>query len=255
MRTPGAVSQGGNRRQLLELQVVMLVVGDAGPRVKPWELVGETRTPDGTLLSLTRRDTELVILAGGKILMSSRMHGSEEAMAEMALKHLRQSSGAAVLVGGLGMGYTLRAALDHLPADASVVVTELIPAVVEWNRGPLGPLADHPLRDQRVQIETGDVIGTLRTGTGRFDAVLLDVDNGPDAFTESSNASIYNDRGIASIRAALKPGGVVAVWSAWEDRRFEQRLKWAGFKVEVQRVRARLKKGGPRHTIFLGRLD
>jgi spermidine synthase len=160
-----------------------------------------------------------------------------------------------VLVGGLGMGYTLRAALDHLPADASVVVTELIPAVVEWNRGPLGPLADHPLRDQRVQIETGDVIGTLRTGTGRFDAVLLDVDNGPDAFTESSNASIYNDRGIASIRAALKPGGVVAVWSAWEDRRFEQRLKWAGFKVEVQRVRARLKKGGPRHTIFLGRLD
>ncbi len=105
-----------------------------------------------------------------------------------------------------------------------------------------------------MQVETGDVIGTLRTSTARFDAVLLDVDNGPDAFTESSNASIYNDRGIASIRAALKPGGVVAVWSAWEDRRFEQRLKWAGFKVEVQRVRARLKKGGPRHTIFLGRL-
>ena len=222
--------------------------------MKPWELLGETRTPDGTLLSLTRRDTELVILAGGKSLMSSRMHGSEEAMAEMALKHLRAASGAAVLVGGLGMGYTLRAALDLLPPDASVVVAELIQAVIDWNRGPLGPLARHPLQDTRVRVETGDVIGTLRTSTDRFDAVLLDVDNGPDAFTESSNASIYNDRGIASIRGALKPGGVVAVWSAWEDRRFEQRLKWAGFKVEVQRVRARLKKGGPRHTIFLGKL-
>jgi len=222
--------------------------------VKPWELLGETRTPDGTLLSLTRRDTELVILAGGKILMSSRMHGSEEAMAEMALKQLRTASAPSVLVGGLGMGFTLRAALDLLPPDASVVVAELIQAVVDWNRGPLGPLARNPLQDTRVRVETGDVIGTLRTSTGRFDAVLLDVDNGPDAFTESSNASIYNDRGIASIRSALKPGGVVAVWSAWEDRRFEQRLKWAGFKVEVQRVRARLKKGGPRHTIFLGRL-
>ena len=222
--------------------------------MKPWELLGETRTPDGTLLSLTRRDTELVILAGGKILMSSRMHGSEEAMAGMALKGLRTASTSSVLIGGLGMGYTLRAALDLLPPDASVVVVELIQAVVEWNRGPLGPLAQHPLQDTRVRVETGDVIGTLRTSTSRFDAVLLDVDNGPDAFTESSNASIYNDRGIASIRAALKPGGVVAVWSAWEDRRFEQRLKWAGFTVEVQRVRARLKKGGPRHTIFLGRL-
>ena len=222
--------------------------------MKPWELLGETRTPDGTLLSLARRDTVLVILAGGKILMSSRMHGSEEAMAEMALKHLLAKAGASVLVGGLGMGYTLRAALDLLPPDASVVVAELLPAVVEWNRGPLGPLASYPLQDTRVQVVTGDVIATLRTSTDRFDAVLLDVDNGPDAFTEASNASIYNDRGIASIRGALKPGGVVAVWSAWEDRRFEQRLKWAGFKVEVQRVRARLKKGGPRHTIFLGRL-
>jgi len=231
----------------------MLVVGDAGRRVKPWELLGETLTPDGTLVSLARRDTALVIWVGGKILMSSRMHGSEEAMAEMALKPLRTVSGAAVLVGGLGMGYTLRATLDLLPADATVTVAELIPAVVEWNRGPLGPLAGHPLQDTRVRVETGDVIATLRTSAARFDAVLLDVDNGPDAFTESSNASLYNDRGIASIHTALKPGGVLAVWSAWEDRRFEQRLKWAGFKVNVQRVRARLKKGGPRHTIFLAR--
>lgn len=221
--------------------------------MKPWELLGDTRTPDGTLLSLTRRDTELVILAGGKILMSSRMHGSEEAMAAMALGHIRTEREPCVLVGGLGMGYTLRATLDLLPADATVVVVELIPAVVDWNKGPLGPLAGHPLEDNRVDVEVGDVMGTLRASSGRFDAVLLDVDNGPDAFTASTNASLYHDRGITSIRAALKPGGVVAVWSAWEDRRFEQRLKWAGFSVEVARVRARLKQGGPRHTIFLGR--
>jgi spermidine synthase len=221
--------------------------------LKPWELIAEARTPDGTLLSLTRRDTELVILAGGKILMSSRMHGSEEAMAEMALKRLGPSlAGACVLVGGLGLGYTLRATLDLLPPDATVVVSELIPAIVEWHRGPLAVLADKPIADPRVHIEVRDVIATLRSSAGRFDAVLLDIDNGPEAFTESSNAGLYNDRGIAAIRAALKPGGVLAVWSAWEDRRFEQRLKYAGFTVEVERVRARLKKGGPRHTIFLG---
>ena len=222
--------------------------------MKPWELLGETRTPDGTLLSLTRRDTELVILAGGKILMSSRMHGSEEAMAEMACGHLKEREAASVLIGGLGMGFTLRAALDLLPADATVVVAELIPAVVEWNRGAIGPLAQNPLQDPRVSIDVRDVIATLRSNAACFDAVVLDVDNGPDAFTESGNAGLYNDRGIAAIRGALKPGGVVAVWSAWEDRRFEQRLKWAGFSVSVQRVRARLKKGGPRHTIFVGTL-
>lgn len=232
--------------------------------MKPWELLAEARTPDGTLLSLTRRDTELVIMAGGKILMSSRMHGSEEAMAAMACQRLGRRdlgdggpslAGASVLIGGLGLGYTLRATLDLLPADATVVVAELIPAIVDWHRGPLAALAGNPIADQRVQIEIKDVIATLRSSPGRFDAILLDIDNGPEAFTESSNAGLYNDRGIATIRAALKPGGVLAVWSAWEDRRFEQRLKYAGFKVEVERVRARLKKGGPRHTIFLGRQD
>ena len=221
--------------------------------MKPWELIAEARTPDGTLLSLTRRDTELVILAGGKILMSSRMHGSEEAMAEMALKRLRSSpAGACVLVGGLGLGYTLRATLDLLPDDATVVVAELMPAIVDWHRGPLAALANKPIADKRVQIEVKDVIATLRSSPGRFDLILLDIDNGPEAFTESGNTGVYGDRGIATIRAALKPGGVLAVWSAWEDRRFEQRLKYAGFKVAVERVRARLKKGGPRHTIFVG---
>jgi spermidine synthase len=149
------------------------------------------------------------------------------------------------------MGFTLRATLDFLPQDAMVAVTELLQAVVEWNRGPLGPLAGHPLKDRRVQVGVGDVAGTLRSSPGRFDAVLLDVDNGPTAFTASGNAGLYDDRGLAVTHAALKMGGVLAVWSAREDRRFEQRLRYAGFAVEVERVRGRLKKGGPHHTIFL----
>jgi spermidine synthase len=152
------------------------------------------------------------------------------------------------------MGFTLRATLDLLPQDATVVVAELVPAVVEWNRSALGTLASHPLRDARVRVEIGDVADTLQSAPGRFDAVLLDVDNGPDAFTAATNARLYSDQGLAAARAALKPGGVLAVWSAWEDRRFEQRLRYAGFVVDVERVRGRLKKGGPKHTIFLARL-
>ena len=221
--------------------------------MRPLELLSETRTPDGTLISLTRRDREYIILAGGKPLMSSRMHGSEQALANFGCRNLR-SEAPRVLVGGLGMGFTLRATLDLLPADASVIVGELIPAVVDWNRGPLGPLADHPLTDTRVTVAIGDVGETMRKSEAEFDAILLDVDNGPDAFTATGNASLYDDAGIAAARHALTPGGTLAVWSAWEDRKFEQRLKYAGFAVKVERVRARLKAGGPRHTIFLGML-
>jgi spermidine synthase len=204
--------------------------------VKPLELLGETVTPDGTDMKLVRRDHEYIILANGKSLMSSRMHGSQPT----------------VLVGGLGMGFTLRATLDFLPMAASVVVAELLPAVVEWNRGPLGPLAGHPLKDKRVQVEVCDVRVTLRSRLDRFDAVLLDVDNGPAAFAAADNAGLYDDRGLAAARSVLKAGGVLAVWSAREDRKFEQRLRYGGFAVQVERVRGRLKKGGPRHMIFLG---
>jgi len=220
--------------------------------VKPWELLGETRTPDGSLMALMRRDREHVILANGKPLMSNLMHGSEEALASLACTRVRTRPQPCVLVGGLGMGFTLRATLDALPADASVIVAELLPAVVEWNRGPLAPLAGEPLKDPRVTVLQNDVAETMRASEGRFDAMLLDVDNGPSAFTESANAELYSDRGLASARTALKNGGVLAVWSAREDRKFEQRLRYNGFRVEVSRVRARLKKGGPRHTIFLG---
>jgi len=205
-------------------------------------------------MSLTRQGSEYVILASGKPLMSSRMHGSEEALAAFGCRNARTRNAPCVLVGGLGMGFTLRATLDVLPPDATIVVAELVPAVVEWNRGPLGPLAGHPLNDARVRIEIGDVAATLRASRDRFDAMLLDVDNGPAAFTASHNTGLYDDAGLAAARAALRPGGVLAVWSAWEDRRFEQRLRYGGFTVQVERVRARLKKGGPRHTIFLGHL-
>jgi spermidine synthase len=223
--------------------------------MKAWELLGQTRTPDGTEMTLTRRDNEYVILAGGLSLMSSRMHGSEEALATFTCARIRTLERPCVLVGGLGMGFTLRATLDLLPPNASVVVAELVPAVVAWNRGPLGPLAGHPLKDRRVVVEEGDVALTLRSSPSRFDAVLLDVDNGPSAFTASHNAGLYDDRGLANARQALKAGGVLAVWSARDDRRFEQRLRYGGFAVEVQRVRGRLKKGGPRHTIFLATAD
>jgi spermidine synthase len=220
--------------------------------MKAWELLGETRTPDGTDMRLTRRDKEYVMLANGKPLMSSRMHGSEEALATMACRHVGPMDRPRVLVGGLGMGFTLRAVLDALPSDAIVTVAELVPAVIEWNRDLLAALAAHPLQDARVRIEVADVGVTLRANPGRFDVVLLDVDNGPAAFTAITNDGLYDNGGVAAVYAALRPRGTVAVWSAWEDRKFEQRLRYHGFDVEVTRVRARLKKGGPRHTIFLG---
>ncbi|HMD07215.1 MAG TPA: hypothetical protein VKH63_06740 [Candidatus Acidoferrum sp.] len=220
--------------------------------MKPFELLGQTLSLDGTELKLIRRGDEYLILADGAILMSSRMHGSEEALAALACEGIRRLRQPCVLIGGLGMGFSLRAALDLLPPDATVVVAELVPAVVEWNRGALGPLAGHPLKDKRVRVETGDVAATLRSGRGQFDALLLDVDNGPAAFTASKNAGLYDKRGIAAARAALKMEGVLAVWAAKEDRSYELRLREGGFNVQVQRVRGRLKMGGPRHTIFLG---
>jgi spermidine synthase len=219
--------------------------------VKPLQLLAQTSTPDGTVLKLVRRSDEYIIFANGKSLMSSRMHGSEEALATLACQRARTLEKPRVLIGGLGMGFTLRATLDLLPPDARVLVAELVPAVADWNRGPLGPLAGHPLQDQRVRVEVDDVALVLRSHLGQFDAVLLDVDNGPAALTSSSNDALYDYRGIAAARAALKMDGVLAVWSAQEDRRFEQRLRHGRFEVEVQRVRGRLHQGGPRHTIFL----
>jgi spermidine synthase len=219
--------------------------------MKPLELLAQALSRDGTVLKLMRRSDEYIILANGKSLMSSRMHGSEEALATFACTHARTLKQPSVLIGGLGMGFTLRATLDLLPPDAGIVVAEIVPAVVEWNRGPLAQLAGQPLTDQRVQVETDDVAVTLASRPSHFDAVLLDVDNGPSAFSGSNNAGLYDDHGIAIAFAALKMNGVLAVWSARDDRKFEQRLRHGRFTVEVEHVRGRLKNGGPRHTIFL----
>jgi spermidine synthase len=221
--------------------------------VKNLDLIGQAFSGDDTTLKLVRRGNEYIILANGKSLMSSRMHGSEEALATFGCRRARTLEEPCVLIGGLGMGFTLRATLDLLPRDATVVVAELVPAVVEWNRGPLAELAGKPLKDRRVRVEIEDVAVTLASRAGQFDAVLLDVDNGPASFSGSNNDGLYDDRGIAVAYAALKMDGVLAVWSAREDRKFEQRLRHGRFEVEVERVRGRLKKGGPRHTIFLGR--
>ena len=220
--------------------------------MKHLDLIGQAFSGDDTTLKLVRRGNEYIILANGKSLMSSRMHGSEEALATFGCRRARTLEEPRVLIGGLGMGFTLRATLDLLPREATVMVAELVPAVVEWNRGPLAALAGEPLKDRRVRVEIEDVALTLASRAGQFDAVLLDVDNGPAAFSGSDNDGLYDDRGIAVAYAALKMDGVLAVWSAREDRKFEQRLRHGRFDVEVERVRGRLKKGGPRHIIFLG---
>ncbi len=222
--------------------------------MKPWELLGEAQTPEGTNMALTRRGSEYLILADGKDLMSSRMNGSEQALATLGCARAKALEGATVLVGGLGMGFTLRAAADALAKDATIVVSELMPAVVEWNRGPLGPLTSHVLSDPRVRVEVGHVGDLLARSRATFDAILLDVDNGPAAFTQTSNKNLYDNAGLTTARAALKPRGVYAVWSAWDDRKFEHRLRHHGFAPETHHVRARLKQGGPRHTIFVGSL-
>lgn len=219
--------------------------------MKPTTELGRAKTPDGAELRLSERDGEYLLLLDGVSLMSSRMHSSEDALAELGCKGLKGKKQPHVLIGGLGMGYTLRAALDLLPSGGIVTVAELMPAVVEWNRGPLAPLAGRPLDDPRVRIEITDVGAFIRASQGLFDAILLDVDNGPAVFSAEGNEELYDDAGVAAARRALRPGGALAVWSAFEDRKFVQRLQKHGFQARAEHVRAHAGKGS-RHTIFLG---
>lgn len=220
--------------------------------MKPWELLGDTRTPDGTRLTLMKRDREYVIFADGKILMSSRMHGSEEALATLACGHLQAAEAPRVLVGGLGLGYTLRATLDTLPASAEVVVAELVSGVVDWNRGPLAPLAGHPLDDRRVRVVVEDVGVTLRRSPATFDAILLDVDNGASGLTTAANDRLYDAAGLERAKAAIRPGGCLAVWSAVDDPAFRERLRSRGFAVTTERVAA-YAGGNSLNWLFVGR--
>ena len=217
--------------------------------MKPWERLTSARTPDGSLLELLRHDADYVIRADGWELMTGRMHASEEAMMRLACAAPRAD--ACVLVGGLGMGYTTAAALAMLSPRASVVVAELVPAVVEWNRGPLGPLANHPLDDPRTEIVVADVTRVIRHAKERFDAILLDVDNGPTALTDRGNSWLYRAAGLAATREALRPGGAVAIWSIAEEPSFERRMRAAGFEPTTHHIRARGTKG-PRHVVFVG---
>jgi spermidine synthase len=219
--------------------------------VKPFELLGQTLSPDGSVMKLVRRGDDYLILADNAVLMSSRAHGSEQDLATLACQRARTLKQPTVLIGGLGMGFTLRAALDLLPPGATVVVAELVPAVIEWNQGLLGSLAAHPLKDRRVRIEMTDVAATLGASRAQFDAILLDVDNGPAAFTTPTNAALYDNNGITGAHAALKKEGILAIWSVKSDHQFEQRSRAAGFKVQVHDVRGRQKMRGPRYTVSL----
>jgi len=219
----------------------------------PWELLDSAPVPDGSeILRLYRRGDEFSIRIGSSELMNSRTHGSEDRLAEAACARLAQSAQARVLIGGLGMGFTLAAALRRLGPDAIVMVAELVPAVVEWNRGALGAPSGRPLDDARVEVRAGDIGALLRSTSFAFDAILLDVDNGPAGLTRRDNDWLYGAAGLRAARGALRPGGVLAVWSAAPDRRFHARLRQAGFEVEERRVRAHRNRGA-RHVIWLAR--
>lgn len=183
-------------------------------------------------------------IAGEGELMSSRVHGSEEALADLTCDRLKRLHHPSILIGGLGMGFTLAAALKALGGYAEVVVAELVPKVVEWNRGPLGAEAGNPLADSRVKVIEGDVSRIMRIEKNRYDAILLDVDNGPNGLTHEDNDWLYSISGLNAAYQALKPGGILSVWSAGPDVRFAKRLRQTGFRVEEFPVHAHGKKGG-----------
>lgn len=218
----------------------------------PWKLLSRSRTPDNkSELTLSQRGTEYSIRVNGQELMNSRMFGSEMMLAELACPEIADRKNANVLIGGLGMGYTLSAALRLLHSDADVLLAELVPSVVEWNRNVFGSLAGNPLKDSRVTVVIEDVINIINNHTSAFDAILLDVDNGPDSLTQEGNDELYSMSGISMIHRALRPGGVVAVWSSSPDTGFTQRLNRSSFHVLEKKVRGRTQKKGPVHTIWI----
>jgi len=219
--------------------------------MKPTRLLDRSATPDGTPITLHEHDGAISIRVGGVELMSTRQHHSEERLAELACAGLRERRRATVLIGGLGLGFTLRETLRHVASDAIVVVAELVPAVIAWNRDPVHRLAADVIDDPRVEIITGDVADVLAESRGRFDCVMLDVDNGASGLTAAANDALYVATGLGAVRAALKPRGRLAVWSAGDDRRFVARMEEAGFEVEVVKARTH-PTGGSWNSIFIG---
>ncbi len=216
----------------------------------PWNTLATASVPNGGELTLARRDDEYVLRADGQVLMSSRQHGSEDAMPGALPGTVRTRSDARVLVGGLGFGFTLRATLDLLSASATVIVAELVPDVVEWNRSIVGGLAGAPLKDPRVHVAIDNVSKILQRET-RLDGILLDVDNGPAALVSDSNRRLYTPAGVRTMRHALREGGAFVVWSAGESASFARLVRDEGFDLRVAAERARGKQGGTTHVLYV----
>lgn len=218
----------------------------------PWVKIDTARVPgnDGEL-RLMRRGAEFSIMLGTNELMNSRLSGSEAALATLAAKKIERVEKPHLLIGGLGMGFTLRAALTVLGPAARIVVAELVPAVVAWAKGPMAEIFGDSLNDPRVGILEQDVLGVIRSHPQTFDAILLDVDNGPEGLTRKANDALYNPAGLNAAHAALRPGGVLAVWSSGPNLPFANRLRGAGFDVNEVAVRATGRGGGARHVIWI----
>ncbi len=218
----------------------------------PWEEIERAEVPGhkGEVI-LLKRGTEFSIRTAGVELMNSRLHGSEDPLSELTCSRIKRKAGLLILIGGLGMGYTLAAALEQSEIDTLITVSELIPAVVRWNREHLRHLAGMPLDDPRVSVEEEDVGETIRKRKSAWDAILLDVDNGPDGLTRKANNWLYCRSGLKTSFSALRPGGILAVWSSGADEAFTRRLKQCGFRTETVTVRARKPGKGARHTIWL----
>ena len=227
-----------------------------GQFMRHWTQLGEAAIPgtDQSLILFKGKDDFFIKISAGYELMNTRAHGSEDALGHVPCKRLRKPESAKVLIGGLGMGFTLAAVLASVGSKAEVVVAELIPEVVEWNRGPLGEFSGNPLDDPRTHIHMGDVAKLLRKSEACFDVIALDVDNGPAGLTKSDNDWLYTMPGIAAAQAALTPTGLLAYWSADPDQAFHDRLRRCGFMVEEITVFAH-GKTGPRHTIWLASLN
>jgi spermidine synthase len=218
--------------------------------MKPYERLAEARTPNGTVIALYRHDGAYLIRADGVELMSTRRHLSEDRLAEVACAPLRDVPQARVLIGGLGLGFTLREALQQLRADAEVVVAELLAEVIAWNQDPAFGLSAEAMRDPRVRVVHDDVINVLRANPGAFDAIMLDTDNGPDGMLMSENAALYARSGIALTVAALRAGGSIVYWSVGDDPKFAGALRGSGLAVRTLLVRAH-DTTGPMHTLYV----
>jgi len=222
----------------------------------PWIKLDTSIIPGGKdELRLMRRGAEFSIMLGRNELMNSRLSGSEEALATLSCDRIRQRRNAHILIGGLGMGFTLRAALGAAAADASITVAELVPAVTAWARGPMAELYGTSLDDPRVTVHQGDVGQVIRSARSAYDAILLDIDNGPSGLTRAANDSLYDAVGLGQAQVALRPGGVLAIWSAAPDQHFTRLLRKMGFAVKEVQVRAKAGRSGARHVIWLASVE